>query len=134
MKKEQRKLAGIEIPITAITNKYTFPNNNFLNGKTVTGIWIPDNSEGNLYAPSGATVVGNDAIFASTFTIRHDSDSIVLDIPLTYFLESWYGGDRTMRQLWVEGFTPGTTFIQVQDTDTINLGESFFLMVEYIDC
>lgn len=134
MKNEQRpKLAGIEIPITAVTGKYTFPNNNFLNGKTILAMWVPDNTSGDVIAPSGNTCVSNATILASNITIRKDSDAVVLDVPLVYFQESWEGGDRRVRPLHIEGFNPGTTFINLPDTSSLTVGQSFIIMVEYLD-
>lgn len=134
MKNEQRpKLAGIEIPITAITGKYNFPNNNFLNGKTILSMWIPDNTSGDVVAPSGNACVSNTAIVVANITIRKDSDAVVLDVPLVYFQESWDGGDRRVRPLFIEGFNPGTTFINMPDTSPLTLGQSFIIMVEYVD-
>ena len=132
--KQVRKLASIEIQIAAVVGQYTFPNNNFLNGKTITAMWIPDNDGTNVIAPSGNASVGNNVIFNANLTIRKDSDAIVLQVPLAYFLESWYGGDRQVRPLHVEGFNPGLTFINFPDTSNLVVGESILLMVEYIDC
>lgn len=132
--KQVRKLASIEIQITSVTGQYTFPNNNFLNGKTITSMWIPDNDSANIIAPSGNAVVANDVIFNANLTIRKDSDAVVLAIPLCYFLESWYGGDRQVRPLNIEGFNPGLTFVNFPDTTNLVVGESILLMVEYIDC
>lgn len=128
------KIAGIEIPITAITGKLSFPNNNFLNGKTILGMSIPDNSGSNVKAPSGNAGVTNAAVFGANLTIRRDSDAVVLEVPLSYFLESWAGGDRTVRPLKIEGFNPGTTFINIPDTTTITVGKSFYITVVYVDC
>jgi hypothetical protein len=133
--KQVRKLASIEIMITAITGQYNWPNNNFLNGKTITALWLPDNTEGNVIAPSGNDAVTNDAIFNANLTIRKDgSDAVVLQVPLCFFLESWYGGDRTVRPLNIDNFNPGTTFINFTDTGNLSVGESILMMVEYIDC
>lgn len=129
-----RKSTSIEIPITALVGQYTFPNNNFLNGKRIVAMWIPDNTDTNVIAPSGNAVVANDAIFGANLTIRKDSDAVVLQVPLSFYLESWNGGDRSVRPLDIDGFNPGTTFINVPDTSTISIGESFLLMVEYFDC
>lgn len=131
---QERKLASIEIQLTTAASKFTFPNDNFLNGKTITMFWLPDNDESNIIAPSGRPVAANAVIMAANFTVRKDSDSKILDVPLAYFLESWYGGDRRTREVWIEGFNPGTTFVNFPDTTVIDTDTSILFMVEYIDC
>lgn len=131
---QERKTASIEIQITSIINRYSFPNDNFLNGKTITRFWLPDNDNGDVIAPSGAPVINNTAVFGANFTVRRDSDAVILDVPLAYFLESWYGGDRRTREVWIEGFNPGTTYINFPNTGELNIGDSILFMVEYIDC
>lgn len=128
---KETKLAGIEVNLANTNGKYTFPNDNFLNGKTIVGMWIPDNDNGDGFAPSGAELVPNACIRASQLTIRKDSDSKVLDVQLKYFLES--DGDRTVRPLCIRGFNPGTTFIDIQDTSTFTVDQSIVLMVEYME-
>lgn len=130
-KQPERKLAGIEVNLPNTNGKYTFPNDNFLNGKTITAMWIPDNDDDDGFAPSGAALVPNACIRASQLTIRKDSDAKALDVQLKYFLEN--SGDRRVRPLYVEGFNPGTTVINIQDTTTFTVGESIVLMVEYLD-
>jgi len=130
-KAPERKLAGIEVQLVNTNGRYTFPNDNFLNGKTITAMWIPDNSEDDGFAPSGAALVPNACIRASQLSIRKDSDAKVLEVQLKYFLES--DGDRRVRPLHIEGFNPGTTFVNVQDTTTFAVNESIVFMVEYLD-
>ena len=131
---QERKLASIEIQLTTAASKFTFPNDNFLNGKTITMFWLPDNDNTDIVAPSGRPVAANNVIMSANFTVRKDSDSKVLDVPLAYFLESWYGGDRRTREVWIEGFNPGTTFVNFPDTGVIDTDTSILFMVEYIDC
>lgn len=131
MYKKEIKQAGIEVSLSNLNGKYTFPNDNFLNGKTVVAMWIPDNADDNGYAPSGANLVPNECIRASQLTIRKDSDAKALNVQLKYFLES--DGDRSVRPLYIEGFNPGTTFIEIQDTGTFDLDESIVFMVEYME-
>lgn len=134
MPEQVRKSASIEIPITALVGQYTFPNNNFLNGKRIVAIYIPDNAGTNVIAPSGNDAVTNDAIFGCNLTVRKDSDAVILQVPLCFYLESWSGGDRRLREVNIPGFNPGTTFINVPDTSLLTVGQSFLLMVEYYDC
>jgi hypothetical protein len=131
MQQPERKLAAIEVNLVNTNGKYTFPNDNFLNGKTITAMWIPDNTEDDGFAPSGADLVPNACIRASQLTIRKDADAKVLEVQLKYFLES--DGDRRVRPLNIKGFNPGTTFVNVQDTTTFTAGESIVFMVEYLD-
>ena len=125
------KQAGIEVNLANANGKYTFPNDNFLNGKTVVGIWIPDNTDDDGFAPSGVALVPNACINASQLTIRKNSDAKALNVQLKYFQEN--SGDRTVRRRFIPGFNPGTTFIEVQDTSTFAIGESIVLMVEYME-
>ena len=125
------KQAGIEVNLVNSNGKYTFPNDNFLNGKTVVGMWIPDNANDDGYASSGAALVPNPCINASQLTIRKDSDAKTLNVQLKYFQEN--AGDRSVRRLFIPGFNPGTTFIEIQDTTTFTVGESIVLMVEYME-
>ena len=125
------KMAGIEINLVNTNGKYTFPNDNFLNGKTILRWWVPDNTEDDGFAPSGANLVPNACIRASIMTIRKDSDAKGLDVQLSYFLQT--DGDRRARDLRVDGFNPGTTFINIQDTATFTVGESIVVNVEYLD-
>lgn len=128
----ERKLASIEVQLlTTATGKFTFPNNNFLNGKTITAMWIPDNSEDDGFAPSGAALVPNECIRASQLTIQTGSDQKVQDVQLKYFMES--DGDRRVRPLLVYDFAPGKTFVNIQDTTTFAAGESIVFIVEYLD-
>lgn len=128
----ERKLASIEIAlVTANIGKWSFPNDNFLNGKTITAMWIPDNTDDDGRAPSGAALVPNDCIRASQLTIQKDADNKVQDVQLKYFLES--SGDRRVRPLHINGFNPGTTFVKIQDLSTYTAGESIVFMVEYLD-
>ena len=131
MSNVEKKQAGIEIVLNAVQGKFTFPNNNFLNGKTIVGMWIPDNEDGDGFAPSGAALVSNACIRASQLTIRKDADAKTLDVQLKYFLET--NGDRSIRPLYIKGFNPGTTFVEIQDTGTFTVGESIVFMVEYLD-
>lgn len=131
---QERKLASIEIQLTATSAKFTFPNDNFLNGKTITKFWLPDNTDDDFIAPSGRPVVSNAVINSANFTVRKDSDAKILEVPLNYFLESWFGGDRRVRDVWIEGFNPGTTFVNFPDTTVIDTDTSILFMVEYIDC
>lgn len=131
---QERKLASVEIQITALVNRYNFPNDNFLNGKTITKFWLPDNSTGDVEAPSGAPLITNSAVIAANFTVRRDSDAVILDVPLVYFQESWNGGDRRTRDVWIEGFNPGTTYVNFPNIGSVAIGQSILFMVEYIDC
>ena len=125
------KQAGIEVNLANANGKYTFPNDNFLNGKTVVGMWIPDNTDDDGFASSGAALVPNACMNASQLTIRKDSDAKTLNVQLKYFQEN--SGDRSVTRLFIPGFNPGTTFIEVQDVATFTLGESIVLMVEYME-
>lgn len=131
MNNKEIKQAGIEVNLVNTNGKYTFPNDNFLNGKTVVAMWIPDNENDDGYAPSGAALVPNECIRASQLTIRKDSDAKTLEVQLKYFLES--DGDRSVRPLFIKGFNPGTTFVEIQDTGTFDVGESIVFMVEYME-
>lgn len=113
------------------SGRYTFPNDNFLNGKTIVAMWIPNNEEDDGFAPSGNALVPNACIRASQLTIRKDSDAKTLNVQLKYFLES--EGDRSVRPLYIPGFNPGTTFIDIQDTTTFDVNESIVFMVEYME-
>jgi len=130
-KQPERKLAAIEVQLVNTNGKYTFPNDNFLNGKTITAMWVPDNTDDDGFAPSGNALVPNACIKASQLTIRKDADAKVLEVQLSYFLEST--GDRRVRPLNITGFNPGTTFVVVQDTTTFAVNESIVFMVEYLD-
>lgn len=128
----ERKLASIEVNLTSTAiGKYSFPNDNFLNGKTIVAMWIPDNTDDDSFAPSGAAIVPNDCIRASQLTIRKDADAKVLTVQLKYFQEST--GDRRVRPLMIHGFNPGTTFVEIQDLTTFAANESIVFMVEYLD-
>ena len=128
----ERKLASIEVNLTSTAiGKYSFPNDNFLNGKTITAMWIPDNEDDDGFSPSGADLVPNACIRASQLTIRKGSDAKVLTVQLKYFLEST--GDRRVRPLNIPGFNPGTTFVEIQDLATFAANDSIVFMVEYLD-
>ena len=131
------KFAGIEIPLTNTTGKFSFPNNNFLNGKTITGMWIADNPDDDQVAPSGAEVVSNAAIAAANLTMRvNGSDAIVLDVQLSYLKEN--SGDRQVRNVWIKDYNPGTSYITFQPTpgtttQRYTVGQSVVLLLRYID-
>ena len=126
------RFASQEINLTSTANgKYTFPNDNFLNGKTITGMWIQDNTADDGKAPSGANLVPNDCIRAAILTTRRDADAMILDTPLSWLLEST--GDRSMRQVYIDGFNPGTSYITVLDPATYTAGESIVILVQYFD-
>jgi len=128
---KQTRFASQEIQLVNTNGKYTFPNDNFLNGKTVVGMWIQDNSSDDGKAPSGADLVPNPCIRASILTVRRDADAKILDFPLSYFLEST--GDRSPRRVHIDGFNPGTSFVTILDTTTFAVNESIVIGVEYID-
>lgn len=131
---QERKMASIEIQLSIISSTFTFPNDNFLNGKTITKFWLPDNTDGDVFAPSGRPLASNAVINSANFTVRKDSDSKLLDVPMNYFLESWFGGDRSVREVWIEGFNPGTTFVNFPDSSVVDTDTSILFLVEYIDC
>lgn len=129
--RKEVKQTGVEVQLLNTNGRYTFPNDNFLNGKTIVAMWIPDNTDDDGFAPSGNPLVPNECIRASQLTIRKDSDAKALNVQLKYFLES--DGDRSVRPLYIEGFNPGTTFIEIQDTTTFAVNESIVFMVEYME-
>jgi hypothetical protein len=130
-----RKLIGVEIPLANASGKFKFPNDNLLNGKRITGMTIQDNSANDGYAPSGAVMVANSTIAATQITMRVDSDGKVQSVPLKFFLES--SGDRQVRQLEINDFSPSTTDVIIQKTSgggqNYTTGQSIFLTLEYED-
>ena len=94
-------------------------------------MWIQDNTADDGKAPSGANLVPNDCIRAAILTTRRDADAMILDTPLSWLLEST--GDRSMRQVYIDGFNPGTSYITVLDTATYTAGESIVILVQYFD-
>lgn len=131
MQPRETKFATQEIQLVNNSGRYTFPNDNFLNNKTVVGMWIQDNADDDGFAPSGADLVPNDCIRASILTVRKDSDAKILEFPLKWLLES--DGDRQMRKMYIPGFNPGTSFVDIKDVATFTVGESIVIGVEYME-
>lgn len=131
LQQRETKFASQEINLANTNGKYTFPNDNFLNGKTILAMWIQDNTNDDGFAPSGADLVPNACIRASILTVQKDADAKILLFPLPWLLET--SGDRRMREMYITGFNPGTSYIVVQDTATFTVGESIVIGVMYQD-
>lgn len=127
----ETKFASQEINLANSSGKYTFPNDNFLNGKTILAMWIQDNTNDDGFAPSGVALVPNACIRASILTVQKDADAKILNFPLPWLLET--SGDRRMRDMYITGFNPGTSFVVVQNTATFTVGESIVIGVMYQD-
>ena len=128
---KETKFASQEINLANTSGKYTFPNDNFLNGKTILAMWIQDNTNDDGFSPSGVALVPNDCIRASILTVQKDADAKILNFPLAWLLEN--AGDRRMRDMLITGFNPGTSYVVVQDTTTFTAGESIVIGVLYQD-
>lgn len=121
----------IEIPLSNATGKFSFPNNNELNGKRILSISFPDNTSDNMVAPSGANVVPNACIACTYLTIRRDSDNVILDVSAKYYQETT--GDRQVRPINIAKFNPQTSGIVITNTATYTVGESIIMTLEYCD-
>lgn len=129
----ESKFYGVEIQLPNTTGKFTFPNDNFLNGKRIIGMWIQDNTADTGLAPSGRPLPPNSAINAGFLTIRKDSDAKGLEMPLQFFQQQG-NFDRTVRRMNIPGFNPGTTFVEFPDTSVYATTDSLVILVEYMDC
>lgn len=129
----ESKFYGVEIQLPNTTGKFTFPNDNFLNGKRIIGMWIQDNAADNGIAPSGRPLPPNSAINAGFLTIRKDSDAKGLEMPLQFFQQQG-NYDRTIRRMNIPGFNPGTTFVVFPDSSVYATTDSLVILVEYMDC
>jgi len=127
----ETKFASQEINLVNTNGKYTFPNDNFLNGKTILAMWIQDNTNDDGFAPSGANLVPNACIRASILTVQKDADAKILEFPLSWLLEN--AGDRRMRDMYITGFNPGTSFVMIKNTATFTVNESIVIGVKYQD-
>ena len=123
------KIATIEVQIDNTSGRYTFPNDNFLNGKRIVGASLIDNTADDATSNSGRDIVPNSVVANSHLTIRTGSDADVLDVPLKFFQEST--GDRSVRPLNIKCYNPGTTFISINGT--ITAGESIEITLYYQD-
>lgn len=126
-----KRVILIEIPLTNATGKFSFPNNNELNGKRILSISFPDNTADNMVAPSGANVVPNACIACTYLTIRRDSDNVILDVSAKYYQETY--GDRQVRPINIAKFNPQTSGIAITNTATYTVGESIIMTLEYCD-
>lgn len=137
MSREKVKITTVEIQTTNTTGKFTFPNDNLLNGKTIVGIFVPDNTTDDLVAPSGRPVVPNDAVNAAVLDVKvNGNDSQIYTVPLKYFQEN--SGDRQVRKMFLENVNPGTSTVTfnpdpVSGNQRYDTTDSVLLVVEYID-
>lgn len=128
-----RRVISIEIPLNNTTGKFSFPNNNELNGKRILSISFPDNSDGDVKSPSNRTVASNACIAATYLEIRRDSDNIIYQVPCKYYQET--SGDRQVRPINIMGFNPQTSMVNVVDTSTYTVedDEAIVITIEYTD-
>lgn len=129
----ESKFLGVEIQLTNTTGKFSFPNDNYLNGKRIIGMWIQDNEDEDGVAPSGRPLIDNAAINGGFLTIRKDSDAKGELIPLQY-LQQQENYDRSIRRMNIPGFNPGTTFVLFPNTSVYDTDQSVVILVEYTDC
>lgn len=129
----ESKFLGVEIQLINTNGKFTFPNDNYLNGKRIIGMWIQDNQNEDGVAPSGRPLIDNAAINAGFLTIRKDSDAKGQSIPLQY-LQQQDNYDRAIRRMNIPGFNPGTTEVFFPDTRVYDITDSVVILVEYTDC
>ena len=129
----ESKFLGVEIQLSNTTGKFSFPNDNYLNGKRIIGMWIQDNTSTNGIAPSGRDILPNAAINAGFLTIRKDSDAKGQSVPLQYYQQQG-NFDRQMRRMNIPGFNPGTTFVEFPDSSVYSTTDSLVILVEYMDC
>lgn len=127
-----RRVISVEILLNNTTGKFTFPNNNELNGKRIIGISVPDNSAGNMKSISNVAVATNACVAATYLEIRRDSDNIIYQVPLKFYQET--SGDREVRPINIKGFNPQTSGIVIVDTSTYTSGStSMVIVIEYTD-
>lgn len=129
----ESKFLGVEIQLPNTTGKFSFPNDNYLNGKRIIGLWIQDNSDGDGISPSGRPLPPNSAINAGFLTIRKDSDAKTQSVPLQYYQQQGLY-DRRMRRCNIPGFNPGTTFVEFPNSGVYDVTDSLVILVEYMDC
>ena len=129
----ESKFLGVEIQLLNSTGKFNWPNDNYLNGKRIIGMWIQDNSEDDGISPTNRPLLPNTAINAGFLTIRKDSDAKGQDVPLQYYQQQG-NFDRTMRRMNIPGFNPGTTFVTFPDPSVYGTTDSLVILVEYMDC
>lgn len=129
----ESKFLGVEIQLPNTTGKFSWPNDNYLNGKRIIGMWMQDNTEEDGLSPTGRPLVDNAAVNSGFLTIRKDSDAKGQDVPLQ-FIQQQGNFDRTVRRMNIPGFNPGTTFITFPDSSVYDTTESVVILVEYMDC
>lgn len=122
---------SVEIQTDNTTGRYTFPNNNELNGVRILSISFPRNEDDDMIAPSGRDVVSNAVIGATYVEIRRDSDNIIYQTPARFLQET--EGDRSIRPVNIKGFNPSTSFLVVANAGLIDTSESFVVTVLYTD-
>ena len=135
-KKGEPKRLSVEFVLNSSNGKFTFPNNNELNGKTVVGICLEDNADDDLVSQSGREIVTNAAVNSCHMTLMRNSVNLELTVPLKFYQNT--NGDRTIRSLFVDGFNPATSYIQFQKDPTSGLyrydeDQSVEMTIEYYD-
>lgn len=129
----ESKFLGVEIQLPNTGGKFSFPNDNYLNGKRIIGMWIQDNTDDDGVSPSNRPLISNAGINGGYMTIRKDSDAKGQSIPLQFFQQQGLF-DRTIRRMNIPGFNPGTTFVEFPDPTVYNTTDSIVILVEYMDC
>lgn len=129
----ESKFLGVEIPLPNNSGKFNWPNDNYLNGKRIIGMWIQDNDDDDAISPTNRPLVQNSAINAAYLTIRKDSDAKAQSVPLQFYQQT-DNEDRRMRRMNIPGFNPGTTFVEFPNTSVYGTDQSVFILVEYMDC
>ena len=123
----------VEVQILALVSKVNWPNNNFLNGKRIISLWIPDNDNGDVLSPTNRPMISNIAVNSASLTVQRDSDNVAQDVPLQFYQQT-LNHDRTVRRVNIPGFNPGTTYVNFPDTSLITTAQSVLILVEYLDC
>jgi len=136
MERRKKQRLSVEFVLNSSNGKFTFPNNNELNNKTVVGICLEDNADDELVSQSGRAIISNAAVNSCHMTIMRNSVNLELTIPLKFYQNT--NGDREIRDLYVEGFNPATSYIQFQkDPTTGNYRyletQSIEMTIEYYD-
>ncbi len=129
----ESKFLGVEIQLSNTGGKFSFPNDNYLNGKRIIGMWIQDNEQTDGVSPSNRPLISNGGINGGYLTIRRDSDAKGQSMPLQFFQQQGLY-DRTIRRMNIPGFNPGTTFVEFPDPSVYNTTDSIVILVEYMDC
>lgn len=119
----------IEVLVGDTNGTYKLPDDSILRDKRIIGAFVPDNSDNTAKSPTGRSLASNEAVRSTYLTLKHNNDEVLMDHPLSDFLQE--SGDRVVRMLDLCNMNPQKSEITVGDTSLITAGESFLIQFIY---